>query len=286
VADLTTAEQKSEASASAPKAAPKSDWPKTPGGTVDWEAVFEDPETGLLAQFQRVVTPQAMRDSAIQTIKLLFARKGDEAEAERLTNELTEIINDDLTSERIELVRYAIVATFRQIKEFRQKKAAEFKLLKASKAKDAERRAAEQSQQSIKKTLAEKRKRKMRMAMAAGILVVASVATAAYFYLRDPNYPPRADQILLQQMKTAAAGGSGRVHVYGGSLQTRRYFADISVIAENVPTDACASVASNLVKSGIFTVNGDLLNYASMDAARTICEKAKAPIRITWVPAQ
>ena len=275
-----------DAKSSPDKTDPKASWPKTPGGTVDWEAVFEDPETGLLAQFQRVVTPQAMRDSAIATIKLLFARKGDEEEAERLIGELTEIIPDDLTSERIELVRYAIIATFRQIKEFRQKKAAEFELAKASKAKDAERRAAEQSRQSIKKTLAEKRKRTRRMAAAAAILVLVGIGTGAYFYLRGPNYPPRADQILLQQMKTAASGGAGRVHVYGGSLQTRRYFADVSVIAENVPIDACASVGNNLVKTGIFTVNGDLLNYASMDAARSICEKAKAPIRITWMPAQ
>jgi hypothetical protein len=261
-------------------------WPKTPGGTVDWEAVFEDPETGLLLQFQRVVTPQAMRDSAIATIKQLFTRKDDEEEAAKLIAELNDLIPDTLPAERIELVRYAIISTFRQIKTFRQKKAAEYELLKQSKAQAAERRAAEQSKQSIKKTLAKNRMRRLRLVAAVSTIAAVGLGTGLYFYLRPPTYPPRADQILLQQMKSAAAGGAGSTHVYGGALQTRRWFGDVSISAENVPLDACISVGSSLVKTGTFTVNGDPLQYTSVEAARELCEAAKAPIRITWVPVQ
>jgi transcriptional regulator NrdR family protein len=261
-------------------------WPKTPGGTVDWEAVFEDPENGILIQFQRVVTPQAMRDSALATIKKLFTRKGDEEEAARLSSELMELITDDLPIERIELVRYAIIATFREIKTFRQKKAAEFELQKASKAKEVERRAVEQSKQSIKKNLAAQRQRKLKLVAAAAMVAVAVIGTGAYFYLRDPVYPPRADQILLQQMKSAAAGGSGRTHVYGGTLQTRRWFGDVTISAENIPVDACVSVGANLARSGTLTINGDLLERGVADAAREICQSTDGPIRLSWVPAQ
>lgn len=261
-------------------------WPKTPGGTVDWEAVFEDPETGLLLQFQRVVTPQAMRDSAVTTIKQLFTRKDDEEEAAKLIAELNELIPDTLPTERIELVRYAIIATFRQIKIFRQKKAAEYELQKASETRAAERRAAERSRQSIKKTFAENRRRRRRRMAAVSTIAAIGLGTGLYIYLRPPTYPPRPDQILLQQMKSAAAGGASPTHVYGGVLQTRRWLGDISITAEDVPLDACISVGSNLVKTGIFTVNGEPLQYPSEQAAREICEAAKAPIRITWTPAQ
>ena len=261
-------------------------WPKTPGGTVDWEAVFEDPETGLLLQFQRVVTPQAMRDSALAAIKQLFTRKGDEEEAARLSAELMELVTDDLPADRIELVRYAIIATFREIKTFRQKKAAEFELQKASKAKESERRAAEQSKQSIKKNLAAQRQRKLKLVASACLAATAMIGTGAYFYLRGPVYPPRADQILLQQIKSAAAGGSGRTHVYGGALQTRRWFGDVTISADDIPIDACVSVGANLARSGTLTINGDLLERGVTEAARKICQSTDGPIRLSWVPAE
>ena len=264
----------------------KASWPKTPGGTIDWETVFEHPETGLLAEFARAQTPQALRDTALAIIKQLFTRKGDEEEAARLSGELAELISDDMPEDRLVLVHYAVVATFRQIKVFRQKKAAEYELAKASK-QEAERRSATKAQQSIKQTLAKKQKRRARLVAATlAVLILGGGGGGAYYYLRAPVHPPRADQILLQQVRSAAAGATSPTHVFGGALRTRRYLGDISVIAEDVPVDACVTLGVNLAKSGTFTVNGNLLAYGSPDAATALCTSATAPIRISWVPAQ
>lgn len=269
----------------APSDAKKPDWPKTAAGTVDWEAVFDHPETGLLAQIARAETPQALREQAIAIIQQLFSRKGDEADAAKLTSELSDLIADTMPPDRLALVHYAVTATFREIKTFRQKKAAEYELAKANKAGTAERRTAGKSPQSIKQALARKKQRRMMMAIAS-VVAILGIGAGAFFYLRGPLHPPRADQILLQQMRSAAAGGSARTHVYGGTLQTRRWLGDVTIAAENIPLDACIAVGAILARSGTLTVNGNLLERGVIDAAREVCKAATAPIRLSWIPAQ
>jgi hypothetical protein len=279
VAD-TNAKQPAEAAQSG-----KASWPKTPAGTVDWETVFEHPETGLMAQIARAETPQALREQAIVIIKQLFSRKGDEADAAKLTGELTDLIADTMPADRLALVHYAVAATFREIKTFRQKKAAEYELAKANKSGATERRTAGKSPQSIKQALARKKQRRMLIAIIS-VLVIAGIGAGAWFYLRAPKHPPRTDLVLLQQIRSAAAGGTAPTHVYGGAIQTRRYLGDITVTAENVPIDACITLGVNLANHGTFAVNGDLLAHGGANEARALCRAATAPIRITWTPVQ
>jgi len=278
----TSAKRVAEAAAPSGKA----NWPKTPAGTVDWETVFEHPETGLLAQIARAETPQALREQAIAIIRQLFSRKGDEADAAKLAGELTDLITDELPTDRLALVHYGVAATFREIKTFRQKKAAEYELAKATKAAPgAERRTAGKSPQSIKQTLARKKRRLMLMATAS-VVAILGVGAGAYFYLRGPAHPQRTDLILLQQMRSAAAGGTAPTHIYGGAIQTRRYLGDITITAENVPVDACITLGINLANQGNFAVNGDLLSHGASDVAGAICRAASVPMRISWTPVQ
>ncbi len=281
---------------------PKS-WPKNPSGTVDWETVFEHAETGFLTIVARAETPVVLRETSLAIIRQLFSRKGDEDETARLVAELNDIVSEDLPPAQLKVVADAIVRTLRGIKEFRQKKAAEYEKEKAEKAAqeaadaksgkapaakqptDSERRKASQAQASIKKALEQKKKQRTLMLSALAVAAIAG-AVGGYFYFRTPPLPTRADLILLEQMKSAATGNAAKTHVYGGVLQARRYLGTISVIADNIPVEACVTLGLNLANKGTLSINGELLAFAALKDAQTLCGRATAPIRATWEPPQ
>lgn len=55
----------------------KASWPKTPDGTTDWEAVFEDPHIGFVTLMKRGQTPDAVEKTAAVILKKLFSRRND-----------------------------------------------------------------------------------------------------------------------------------------------------------------------------------------------------------------
>ncbi len=52
----------------------KTTWPKTKAGTIDWEVVFENSETGLIPLISGAGSASALRDSALAVVKLLYTR--------------------------------------------------------------------------------------------------------------------------------------------------------------------------------------------------------------------
>ena len=106
--------------------AEKPERPRTPSTVTDWEAAFEDPETGLIALIAGARSPAALRKSAAFVIARLCVRKDDPAEIERLTAELNRLIPDDIAEEDLPPIAEAVTTILRQIKEDRKQKAAEF----------------------------------------------------------------------------------------------------------------------------------------------------------------
>jgi len=53
------------------------DWPKTSSGETDWEAVFEDPNTGLITLVSTAATPAKLRAVTELIVEQLFLRHGD-----------------------------------------------------------------------------------------------------------------------------------------------------------------------------------------------------------------
>lgn len=99
---------------------PKAAWPKTPDGTIDWEIVFEDPETGLIPLVARAQSPDTLHASAEVVIQKLFTRKNDADERARLMFLLDETLekNDDIV-----IMRTQITDMLRAVKEERIEKA-------------------------------------------------------------------------------------------------------------------------------------------------------------------
>ncbi len=94
-------------------------------GTIDWEVMFENAETGLIPLISGAGSARALRDSALAVVKLLYTRKDDSPELERLTAELQGLIPNDTPENALPRIVEGVTAILRQIKDDRIHKAEE-----------------------------------------------------------------------------------------------------------------------------------------------------------------
>jgi hypothetical protein len=258
------------------------EWPKTATGNIDWETLFEDPETGLVPYIEAATMPMTLRLNAVQVIQSLFTRKDDEGEIERLSDEINELIPDDMPENRFSVIAGAVVQAMREIKNYRIRKAEEYD---AQNETSGERRGLP-GHHSIKKLL-------VRRNMVIAGAIAASLAAAAFILL-----PPVEKNIeaanhsrgLLAQMQYAASGGGPVKHIYGGALRSERQLGSIAVIAAGVPKSACAEVGAGLTDTGRVMINSRSpklgLGGGTHKSIKKICNKASPSITFRWVPDQ
>lgn len=129
----------------------KPDWPQTPDGTIDWETVFEDSETGIIPALSKATTKELLHKSTVVVVQQLFTRKNDAPQVEKFIRELDLILNETEGSEDLPKMQESIISLLRRIKNGRIKKAAEYV---AAKKKEA----------ALSKSKKKKRKKKERRA--------------------------------------------------------------------------------------------------------------------------
>ena len=113
-------------------------WPVTADGVMDWEAVFENPDTGFLPMIALARSPEALKQTTLVIIRTLFSRKNDESNFETYTAQLDEIVPDDAPASEFDAMRAGVIELLRRIKQERQRVAAEYHASEKA-AKDDER---------------------------------------------------------------------------------------------------------------------------------------------------
>lgn len=99
---------------------PKAAWPKTPDGTIDWEVVFEDPNTGLIPLVERVRSSEALHSSGEVIFSKLFTRKNDAEARAQMIFRLDEVI---AAGGSVEDMTAQVVGLMREVKDERIEKA-------------------------------------------------------------------------------------------------------------------------------------------------------------------
>lgn len=256
------------------------EWPKTATGNVDWETLFEDPETGLIAYIENAGVPLTLRVNAVQVIQSLFTRKDDGDEVDRLSSEISELIPDEMPKERFPIIARAVVQAMREIKDQRIKKALAYDRQKE--AGGSERRGAKAKGLSIKK-LIHRRQTYMAGGIAASLIILAA---AAYLFIPWPKKAETANlsRGLLVQMEYAATGGAPATHVYGGPLRSERKLGDVAVVAGGVPKSACVEVGASLASTGRLMINSLRPEGRNRPAVARLCNKVGSRITFRWVP--
>ena len=77
-------------------------WPKMPDGTVDWMAVIQNPETGLVSLIEQADTSDKLRACFITVIDALFSRKNDADVRQTYYDILADTIPDDVERQSLD----------------------------------------------------------------------------------------------------------------------------------------------------------------------------------------
>ena len=93
----------------------------TPGENfVDWEMLFEHPETGFLSCVLDAQSPQTLRRAVNGIISGLYLRRNDAAEKAYLSNKFDRMIGDHMDNNQLQIVVGSILTRLRKIKEYRK----------------------------------------------------------------------------------------------------------------------------------------------------------------------
>ncbi len=104
----------------------KSEWPSSSEGTTDWQALFEDQETGLLAVVSASKTPAQLKQQTDAVIRAIFTRERDLQVLGKLTVFLEKLIPEDASQERLPVLKATVRQLLVKIKENRIERAAAF----------------------------------------------------------------------------------------------------------------------------------------------------------------
>jgi len=274
-------------------------WPKTATGTVDWEFVFENPDTGLLALVGQAASPAALRECAIFIIAKLYARKDDPAEVERFTKEISALIPDNMAADDLGNISAVVVALLRRIKDYRIQKAAEHETMLAAEneapapapgegahaKRSTDRSKADPLKSGVlPSTRAKKTNRNMLYAAVIGGLAAAGVILFVVLKVLEPPRPETQAEILIRQIQASPAGNGPKTHIFGGVLRARKNAGKMTVTADDVPMEVCFDVAWGLVNRGRVIINGLYSRKLSPEIVRGLCTKKGGPASLTFMP--
>ncbi len=252
-------------------------WPKTEFGTTDWEAVFEDPGTGLIASIRKSQSPAVLRKNTILIMEKLHTRRNDPAEVERFTAELTQLIPDDTKQEDLEPIIEAVAGIIRGIKQERIQKSLEY--LRQQRVK---RRQGQDANGKNRRGKKKSGRRALLVWLGLGAISAAIIASVVVASLKEKETEPY--MVLIEQMKSLARGEEIETHILGGKLRLGKRLGKPVVIAEAVPNHECLNIAWVLINHGSIAINGVMSRRMSPTIIEGLCTKKGKKATVTWYP--
>jgi len=113
----------------------RNEWPETSDGTTDWEVLFEEEGTGLVAIVSASETSEQLKQLAEGIIRVIFNRDRDKATIRKVMAYLNKLIPDGAGPERLPVMIAGTNKLLRKIKDDRIKRATAFVAKKKKKAK-------------------------------------------------------------------------------------------------------------------------------------------------------
>jgi len=227
---------------------------------IDWEAFFEDPETGVIALIASARTARALRESALVVVKQLYNRKGDPPEIERFATELQALVPDDTPEDRLPQLIDAVTAILREVEAERIRKS-KLHAGDAEARQDRDRRTPDK-RITVRRPRPAAQKPKKAVWVMAGTALAAAVVAAVFLTDRgEEKKIPK--QTLIDQMMAVVAGSTIEAHVFGGTLRKATMAKRISVTAEGVPVEACGNAAWYFANRGTVVINGFMVQKIS-----------------------
>lgn len=288
---------------------PSNEWPKTEFGTVNWEVVFENPNSGLIPAVQAAFSPLDLKQTTTHIVQQLFPRGADRGENSRFLAELDLLIPNDVALDALPVLQAAVIEILRGVKDTRVERARAYEraLMEPQKTGQttddpalsdnrvnapqvADRRTADR--RDIVRQDAEVisfpgmlRTRKFLIPMAGGAL---AAAIALFVFLgadtKTAAMPGPSLTLFVNQMQKAAVDKVTAAHAYGGILHVSQATGTTTVTASEVPNAICTAGSRELVRSGVVLINGKYSKKMEVDVIERLCALSGEKARLTWSP--
>ena len=122
----------------APPTPAKDTWPRTRWGTIDWETVFESPDTGFIAMVEQSSAVFILEKCCELIIESLFNREGDEDFRVAYLEQMQQTLKIQKTlGAELDAQKAAIIEILRVVKVNRQQRAEDFAAEKQAAAETA-----------------------------------------------------------------------------------------------------------------------------------------------------
>lgn len=156
----------------------KASWPRTPDGTTDWEAVFEDPSIGFISLVDRTHSSEMAEKTAVVIIKKLFTRRNDLDLCQQNVHRIGKTVADH--KDDLDRIHKDIAVLMREVKEERIELARVFIERKKAGAAIDRRAGLMWKAGGIFSA---------KVLLPVGILLIALIAGGAYYLLQPPPEP-------------------------------------------------------------------------------------------------
>ncbi len=271
----------------------KATGPKTKAGTIDWEVMFENPDTGLIALISQAHSAHALHAIVLAIIKQIYTRKDDSHNIEHITEELQSLIPDDANDDDLPHLIEGINVILREIKEECIRKAVEHVEHGKHADSDEKRDAAKHAVKAKKKQKKKKKKKRKKLKtkkkkvpvgywIVGGIISVMAVSVIIYFS-GGLEKGKSSTQILIDQMKAAVEGEAVDLNAYQGKLKVEEKYGRITVSVHGIPADVCSSAAWYFVNRGNVIINGRMPRKISPNILNEHCNRNPEGAILTWV---
>lgn len=257
-------------------------WPQTPDGQIDWETVFEHPDTGFIPLIMQAPSAAALRKSTVFVIRAIYGDEESAGEVEGFVAEINGMLPDEVPVEMLPKLSEAVASILRDIKVDRIRRS------------EAPPLPPDPPKKRVPPRGAIKRKPKRGIApaqiiaavmFAAVILGGGGYGTYFYFFMEHGDSDALRAKRLIVQMEAAADGAGPEQHEFGWPLTVERRAGLIGVTATGLPVHACLSAAWHFVnrQDSNIIINDRMPERVGPSILERFCEERGRTAKLLWL---
>jgi len=258
-------------------------WPQTPDGEVDWETVFEHPDTGFIPLIMQAPSAAALRKSTVFVIRSIYGNDTSEDEVQGFIAEIDGMLPDEVPPEMLPKLSEAVASILRDIKMDRVRRSV------APPTPPAPKKKARPPRGAVKKKPA---KRGLAPAQIIAIFFAVAVVSGGsgygiyhYFFQEHIDTDGERASRLIAEMEAAALGNGPEKHEFGWPLTVEHRAGLIGVTATGLPVHACRSAAWYFVNqpASNVVINDRMPERVGPSVLERFCSEHGRTAKLLWL---
>lgn len=263
-----------------------SSWPRTRDGAIDWETVFEHPDTGFIPLIMQAPSAAALRKSTIFVIRSIYGDETSEDEVQGFIAEIDGMLPDEVPPPMLPKLAEAVASILRDIKTDRMRRSP---VPPPSPTNDSPTKPKRVKPRGVVKRKPPKQKLAAAQWLGIGLAVLVvggGAGYGGYAYLNPTvNEELVRTEKLIDEMTAAKAGGGPDTHEFGWALTVEKRGGLIGVTANGIPVGPCVAIAWHFVNEpdSNVLINDRLPEKFGPSILKKFCQERGTSAKVLWL---